>query len=247
MPVRSSCQDFSKQLCSLMAIKDSPRKYDQSRRAEQQAETRRRIVEAMVALHGEVGPASTTVSAIAERAGVERLTVYRHFADETAMFEACSAHYATQVVPPHPSAWLAITDPVEQMRAILREFYAYYRRAEQMLTHVHRDLPQLPALAKVMAPWEAFVDSVRDGIIELWCAEQTSEQNANLTAKLNAKLTAKPDASSLSSQLAAVVSHALRFQTWQSLAVAEGLGDDEAAELMIELARAAKTRRSRAH
>src|SRR5829696_4877227 len=73
------------------------RKYEQKRRAEQQAETRRRIVEAVVALHREVGPARTTISAIAERAGVERLTVYRHFADETAMFQACSAHFATEV------------------------------------------------------------------------------------------------------------------------------------------------------
>ena len=80
------------------------RRYQQRRRAEQQGETRQRIVEAMVALHREVGPARTTISAIAERAGVERLTVYRHFADEAAMFQACSAHFATEVAPPDPAS-----------------------------------------------------------------------------------------------------------------------------------------------
>src|SRR3954462_10108184 len=91
------------------------RKYDRKRRAEQQAETRRRIVEAMVALHGEVGPARTTISAVAERAGVERLTVYRHFADETAMFQACSAHFAAEVAPyPDPADWADVLDPAER-------------------------------------------------------------------------------------------------------------------------------------
>src|SRR4051812_13594626 len=113
-----------------MATQQRSRKYEQKRRAEQQAETRRRIVEAMVALHGEVGPARTTISAIAERAGVERLTVYRHFEDETAMFEACSAHFAAEVAPPpDPAAWADMPDPAERLRTALLAFYAYFRRA----------------------------------------------------------------------------------------------------------------------
>src|ERR687886_2593455 len=99
------------------------RKYQQKRRAEQQAETRRRIVEAMVALHGEVGPARTTIKAIAERAGVERLTVYRHFADEGEIFAACSAHFQTEMPPPDPAAWAGVTDPAERLRAALLAFY----------------------------------------------------------------------------------------------------------------------------
>src|ERR671929_225345 len=101
------------------------RKYELKRRAEQQAETRRRIVEAIVALHREVGPARTTIKAITERAGVERLTVYRHFADETAMFQACSAHFAAEVVPPpDPAEWEGVGDRAERLRAALLAFYA---------------------------------------------------------------------------------------------------------------------------
>ena len=192
------------------------RKYELKQRAERQAETRQRIVEAMVALHGEVGPARTTVSAIAERAGVERLTVYRHFADETAMFQACSAHFATEVRPPDAAEWAGVAEPAERLRAALLAFYGYYRRGEGMLAHVHRDLPELPALAAVMAPWDAFVGAVRDGLLEGWEAPGPAR-----------------------ARLAAAVAHALRFETWHSLARAEALGDEDAAELMVGLARAA--------
>src|SRR4051794_24971847 len=135
-----------------------PRTYRKKRRAEQQAETRQRIVEAMVDLHREVGPARTTISAIAERAGVERLTVYRHFPDERSMFEACTSHYATQEPGPDPSTWADIDDPSERLRAALLAFYDYYRRAEDVLTHAARDVPQLPALAAVLSPWQEFVE-----------------------------------------------------------------------------------------
>src|ERR687890_2415321 len=103
------------------------RRYEKKRRAEQQAETRQRIVEAMVALHREVGPARTTISAIGERGGVERLTVYRHFPDERSMFEACTTHYATEVPQPDPARWADIDDPAERLRAVLLNFYDYYR------------------------------------------------------------------------------------------------------------------------
>src|SRR6188508_3394975 len=129
-----------------------PRKYQKKLRAEQQEETRRRIVEAMVALHREVGPARTTISAIAERAGVERLTVYRHFPDERSMFQACTAHYATEVPGPDPAKWAGIEEPGERLRVALLAFYDYYRRAEEMLVHAVRDVPRLPALAAVLTP-----------------------------------------------------------------------------------------------
>src|SRR5919112_68304 len=137
------------------------RKYQLKRRAEHQAETRQRIVEAMVSLHREVGPARTTISAIAERAGVERLTVYRHFPDERSMFEACTSHYATQVPGPNRAAWDEIEEPTERLRAALLSFYDYYRRAEDVLTHAARDVPQLPALAAVLTPWGDFVREIR--------------------------------------------------------------------------------------
>jgi AcrR family transcriptional regulator len=193
-----------------------PRKYQKKRRAEQQAETRQRIVEATVALHREVGPARTTISAIAERAGVERLTVYRHFPDERSMFEACTSHYATLVPGPDPSGWAGKEEPAERLRAALLAFYDYYRRAEDVLTHAARDVPQLPALAAVLSPWEEFVGGVRQNLLEGW--EVSTQGRARLSP---------------------AISHALRFETWRSLARTEALGDAEAAELMVTLAEAA--------
>ena len=197
------------------------RTYQKKRRAEREAETRRRIVEAIVALHREVGPARTTVSAIAERAGVERLTVYRHFADETAMFQACSAHFATEVPGPDPAAWENVAEPADRLRAALLAFYDYYGRAEEMLVQVHRDLPQLPALAAVLSPWDEFVAGVREDLLEGWEAAGPAR-----------------------ARLVAAIAHALRFETWRSLARTEEPGDARAADLMVTLARASvgKTR-----
>jgi AcrR family transcriptional regulator len=192
------------------------RTYQKKRRAEREAETRQRIVEAIVALHRDVGPARTTVSAIAERAGVERLTVYRHFADETEMFQACSAHFATQVPGPDPMAWEEVAEPAERLRAALLAFYDYYRRAEEMLVQVHRDLPQLPALAAVLSPWDEFVARVREELLGRWEVREP-----------------------VRARLAAAIGHALRFETWRSLARLDGLGDSEAADLMVSLAHAA--------
>jgi len=191
-----------------------PRKYQKRLRAEQQQETRRRIVEAMVALHREVGPARTSISAIAERAGVERLTVYRHFPDERSMFEACTSHYAIQVPGPDPSAWAGIEEPAERLRTALLAFYDYYSRAEDVLTHAARDLPQLPALAAALSSWTEFMSRVRQELLEGWGVSRS----------------AKP-------RLAAAIAHALRFETWRSLARMEGLRDREAADLMVALAK----------
>ena len=196
--------------------KSKARKYTQTRRAEQQGETRQRIVEALVALHGEVGPARTSINAVAKRAGVERLTVYRHFADEITMLQACSAHFARQVPPPNPSAWMRVVEPKERLRAALLAFYDYYRRAEAMLANVYRDAPHVPALSVVLTPWAAFVDDLRHDL----CARFASSEPAR-------------------TRLAAVVAHALRFETWQSLGRPEAIGDAGAADLMVMLAQAA--------
>ncbi len=104
------------------------RKYDMKRRAKRQEETRQRIVEATVELHKTVGMARTTISAIAEKAGVERLTVYRHFPDERALFSACSGHWNAANPPPDPASWTQVADPEERLRSALSEVYAYHRR-----------------------------------------------------------------------------------------------------------------------
>ena len=197
------------------------RKYTQTRRAEQQSETRQRIVEAVYELHGEVGPAQTTIKAIAERAGVERLTVYRHFADEGEIFAACNAHFQTAMPPPNPADWAGITDPAARLRAAILGFYGYYRRGEDNLGKALRDAPQLPALAAVLAPFGQFLEATRRDLQSAWPARRRAR-----------------------GRLGAAIGHALRFETWRSLAHVEGLDDAEAAELMVALAEAAAAPRS---
>jgi AcrR family transcriptional regulator len=194
------------------------RKYELKQRAERQAAVRHRILDAVVALHQEVGPAQTTITAIAERAGVERLTVYRHFADESSLFGACFAHFSAKVPPPNPALWSDVEDPADRLRAALLAFYIYYERGEGMLSHVMQDAPQIPALAAVVRPWGEFVDAVRTGLAKGWGAKGRSR-----------------------TRLAATLGHALRFESWQSLTRFEGLTNSDAADLMVAFARAAAT------
>src|SRR3954466_2222451 len=115
-------------------MSDQKRPYRMKRRAELEEQTRRRITESAVALHGELGPARTSISAIAERAGVRRSTVYRHFPDENALFAGGSSHWREANPPPDPRAWAAVADPAARTEAALRELYAFYARTEEMYT-----------------------------------------------------------------------------------------------------------------
>ena len=117
-----------------------------TRRAELEEQTRRRITESTVELHEEVGPAHTSISAIADRAGVRRSTVYRHFPTEEALFAACSSHWRAANPPPDPGAWSAIDDPAERTRTALHELYAFYGRTEPMYTSLLRDEPLVPVV-----------------------------------------------------------------------------------------------------
>ena len=124
----------------------SPRPYTKTRRAELEQRTRERITEAAVELHGSLGPARTTISAIAQRADVQRATVYRHFPDEESLFAACSAHWRAQNEPPDLAAWAAIRDPAARLAVALAELYAWYARTQRMLELLIRDLPLVPAV-----------------------------------------------------------------------------------------------------
>jgi AcrR family transcriptional regulator len=134
-------------------------------RADQIEQTRRRIIEATVALHGSVGPARTTVAAIAEKASVTRLTVYRHFPDDDALFAACTAHWTSQQRMPNPDAWLAETDPLKRLRLALTDVYRFFADAEPMLTRSARDRDALPDFvrnrnqARDAAPVEAVLSA----------------------------------------------------------------------------------------
>jgi AcrR family transcriptional regulator len=140
------------------------RPYVQSRRAAQVDDTRRRITEAAVALHGTLGPARTTISAIAAEAGVERLTVYRHFPDEAAIFAACSSHWIARHPPPDPETWRDV-DGTAAVEAALRAMYAYYQETSPMWRLVYRDTPLVPAMAAPFAEWEAYLAGVCDGLV----------------------------------------------------------------------------------
>jgi AcrR family transcriptional regulator len=126
------------------------RTYTQKRRAEQQAETRRRIVEAAVDLHGTIGPARTTVSMIAERAGVQRHTFYAHFPEERSLLMACSGESLERDPLPDAAAWREIGDPAERIRTALRAIYAWYGRNAELTACVLRDAEQHPLVDEIV-------------------------------------------------------------------------------------------------
>ena len=190
------------------------RPYQLKRRAQQQDETRQRIVEAAVRLHETLGPAHTSISAIAEQAGVERLTVYRHFPDEQGLFTACTNHYNAAHPLPEPADWMRIADPETRLSAALTEIYAYYQRTEQMQINAARDLPELPAMQRVLEPYFAYWMRVRDGLAEGWGTQ--GRQNARLRA---------------------VLAHLLDFRTWYDFARQQPLSDDELVALMVQFVR----------
>ena len=144
------------------------RTYELKQRARSQEATRQRIVDATVALHGSVGPAHTTISAIAQRAGVQRLTVYRHFPDERALFQACRDDWVAENPAPDVSAWAAIDDPAQRLRTALGELYAYFRATEPMTANVRRDLPESAALREAAAPFMQYWDAARVALEHGW-------------------------------------------------------------------------------
>src|SRR5918995_4768255 len=137
------------------------RKYEMKRRARRQEETRRRITEAAVELHQALGPAKTTISAIAERAGVQPLTVYRHFPDERVLLSACSSHYEAANPPPDPGPWARIPDPEDRLRRALAETYAYHSRTEPMMTKVLRDAQVHAPTFEASVPYQRHWDRAR--------------------------------------------------------------------------------------
>lgn len=188
------------------------RRYELKKRAEGQEETRQRLVAATVELHQTVGPARTTVSAIADRAGVERKTFYRHFPDPDAILEACSAHYRSLNPPPDPHDWLEIQDPRERLHHGLAAAYRYYRRNEQMMANVLRD--------------REFGIPVGDGFLRHRAvAKATLGDGFHVRGRAGKRL-------------GAALELALDFRTWQTLARA-GLSDRQAVELTAALVDAA--------
>ncbi len=115
------------------------RGYTLKRRAEQQAETRLKIVEAAVELHGAVGPANTSLSMVAERAGVQRNTLYAHFPDLRSLQMACSALSLERNPPPDAADWRRVSDRAGRLRLGLNAVYGWYEANAALLACVLRD------------------------------------------------------------------------------------------------------------
>jgi AcrR family transcriptional regulator len=139
------------------------RPYELKARARKQAETRLKIVEALVELHETVGASRAGVGEVAKRAGVNRMTVYNHFATEADMVEACTSHWIEQHPPPDVEAWRTVHDPDERLASALAELYAYYRETQAMWTTAYRDAALVPALGEIMdRTWFALLDAAVD-------------------------------------------------------------------------------------
>jgi AcrR family transcriptional regulator len=174
------------------------------------AETERRIVDAAVGLHTSVGPARTSVAAVAERAGVQRHTVYAHFPDRLSLFNACSAHWREKHPFPVVEELAAIDDPAERLRRGLDALYAWYEQVEHDLALFIRDADAVPA--------------------EVRAADQHARHRLRAVLE-KAWPTRRP--------VRAAIGHALQFETWRSLCRREGLSRRAAVAAMVKLATSA--------
>ena len=195
--------------------KSDRRKYELRKRAEQVADTRLRITEAAIELHGTVGPARTTLSAVAERAGVERRTLYRHFPGEAELFAACSTHWFGANPWPDLAAWRALRDPGERLARALDELYAYYERTAPMYGNVLRDAELVDFARDAVAPLDAYLEEAAGSL-----------------------LAGRPARGRRRARLTAALRHALAFSTWRSL-TGSGLDRADAAALVTALVDAA--------
>jgi AcrR family transcriptional regulator len=196
---------------------ENKRKYEMKKRAERQRQTRRQIVEVTVELHRTIGPANTTVSEIAKRAGVNRLTVYNHFPDITDLLKACSRSWTERHPAPDPSPWAEIGDPQRRLRTALTELYGFYARTEPMRANVLRDAETMPELAALLeGSVVPYLGAVRDLLAGGWGVGDYRRKRLLATIKL-----------------------AIDFHTWRSLERESALSREEAVGSMLEAVRSA--------
>jgi len=172
-------------------------------------QTRRRIIEAAIALYEARGPADTTISAVAQHARVQRLTVYRHFPDERLLLDACWDFWSALHPLPALHRWDAIADPRQRLRSGLDAVYIYYEGAGALLERLLIDRERMPALAEVMQSFDRWIAEVRASLLEGWAAHGRPRQ-----------------------WIVALVDHALRFTTWSSLVRSGTLQPGEPSRLL---------------
>jgi AcrR family transcriptional regulator len=195
---------------------DQKRPYRMKHRAEAEQLTRLRITESAVELHGTLGPARTSISAIAQRAGVRRSTVYRHFPDEVSLFSACTAYSMAANPLPDVGWWSTIDDPTGRLSDALGELYAYYRRTERMMSNILRDEATMPIVKRMLGGYRDYLTAARDTL-------------------MSGRATRGP----ARRRVLAAIGHALTFGTWHSLVRDQELTDLRAADLMCRLVAAA--------
>jgi AcrR family transcriptional regulator len=184
------------------------------KRAEQVEGTRQRITEAAMRLHTTIGPAQVSLSAIADEAGVTRLTLYRHFASADELFAACMGHWRLLNQPPDPEAWRAIASFEARLRHALGELFGWYREHGDELYPIFRD-------------WEAMPDTT------------LRQMEANDTQMVAALMDGVAGDGDRDRRRRAALGHVVAFWTWRSLAVQQGLADAEAVDLAVGLVLAA--------
>ena len=167
-----------------MTTETPKRRYEKRARAAHEQATRMRIVEAAIALHGSIGPARTSISAIAERAGVRRATVYRHFPDERSLFLGCSGTFGERNPLPDPATWASNPDPGERLAAALDAIYAWYERVEPMLSALMRDIDAVQMVKELQARRFAYLESIEDGLAPGWGARGKAAKRLRATIGL---------------------------------------------------------------
>ena len=198
---------------------EQTRPYRKQRRAELEQATRMRITESAVELHGTLGPSRTSLSAIAERAGVRRSTLYRHFPDEAAVFAACTAHWVASNPLPDLGAWATIGDPDERLRTALHDLYAHYERTEGMMNNLVRDEETMPIVKELFGGFRDYLTAGHLTLMRGRRARGAARQ-----------------------RVSAATGHALAFTTWRSLVREQALDSTQATDLMCRLATAAEGR-----
>jgi AcrR family transcriptional regulator len=199
-----------------MAHENPKRKYELKKRADAMADTRLRITEAAMELHGSVGPARTTVSAVAERAGVQRHTVYRHFPTDDDLFAACSSHWAANNPWPDPTPWPEIADPEQRLVVALDAIYRWYERIEPMMVNLLRDYDVVETIAPHFAPTQEYLKQAARVLAVGWPAR--GARRKVLTAALR---------------------HVLEFNTWRSLVRDGGVARPQAVKLATAMVESA--------
>jgi len=185
----------------------------QKARAAKSDQTRQRIIDAGVELHRTVGPAATSMSAVADLAGVSRPTLYGYFPSEAQLFQACTLHWLQEDPPPDPSRWMEIQEPRDRVELALTQLYENFDRNPRMSENVFRDMYIVASMMEFTVPaFEAALAAETEILVRGF-----DDQNAEVKERR-----------------VAAVAVALSFDTWRVL-TQQGCATAEAVDLMTDV------------